>query len=267
MTPVIVEVKPSDVGCSNIAPSSPPGSPTKKARFAHTDSGLISGVSRPLTPTEAWSLYHFETHARKCPECYDPLGVHLKGNRLCDNGHALAQDVAEHVYHRAGEVYSKKTDDHKHVRVEIPPGYDQLRLLLQAIDRAVRSTSRTTPIISYDTNYPVSARRRESSPERRRRYEDEREEVIVEPASSQRRPQRKSSHKSKRYSTVVVNDDVEAEPSRPKPDQRRGSLYDIDLQRQKKDKGYLVEIREPESKDRERERDRTERRRKKDRWA
>ena len=250
--PVIVEVKPSNVCGSK-----------------RTDSGVVTSVSRPLTPTEAWSLWHFETHARLCPECYDPLGVHLKNAQLCGTGHALAQDVAEHVYHHAGEVYSKSTDDYKQVRVELPPGYTQVRGLLQAMDRAVRSTSRTSPIISYDPTYYVSARRRSPSPERRRRrYEDERAEIIVEPTRS--KSQRKSSHKPKRYSTVVVDDNVEAGPSRQpekKPDARRGSLYETDLQRRKKDKGYLIEIREPEQReqDRERKRYRDEQRRKEER--
>ncbi|KAK3711444.1 hypothetical protein LTR37_009623 [Vermiconidia calcicola] len=259
VTPVIVEVKPSNAGRSNIAPSSPPASPnSKKARFANT---LVDGVTRPLTSTEAWSLYYFETHARQCRDCYDPVGVYLKGAQLCANGHALALDVAEHVYHRAGEVYSnKKTEDHKQVRVELPLGYDQTRGLLKSMDRALRSTSRTVPVISYDPTYPVSARRRPSPERERRRYEDERKEVVVEPARSER-SQRRSSHKPKRYGTVVVQDDVEAEPSRQsekKPDQRRGSLYETDIQRRQKDRGYNVEEREPAS----RERDRDERRRK-----
>ena len=258
VTPTIVEVKPSNVG-SNIAPSSPPPSP-KAVRFAPSSSDVVTGVSRQLTPPEAWSLYYFESHARQCHECQDPLRVHLKGGRLCDTGHALAQDVAIHVYHHAGEVYSREKDDHKLVRVELPPGYDQVRGLLKSMDRYIRSSNRTRPIISYDSNYPVSARRR-SSPERPR-TRDEPASVIVEPTSSQR-PQRTKSTKSKTkpsgYKTVV-QDDVQPEPEplrRPTRDQRRGSLYEDDLKRERKDKGYRVEIREPE---RERERRKKEHR-------
>ncbi|KAK5167003.1 uncharacterized protein LTR77_007732 [Saxophila tyrrhenica] len=281
-TPVIVEVRPSNVGSSNVAPATPPESPnTKKARFAST---VVNGTSRPLTPTEAWSLYHFETHAQKCADCHDPARALAKGQRLCDAGHALARDVAEHVYHQSGEIYSKGEDDHKPVRVEIHPGYKHARSLLQAIDRALRSRSRKVPIVSYDRSYPVSPRRRSSPDRREERREDRREEkredrrererkyendkyekVTVEPASSVSR--RKSSHKSKRYSTVVVDDDVEVTSSRqpepkpqPKSESRKGSLYDAEIQRQKRDKGYVVEIREPSSRGREREREREERR-------
>lgn len=245
------EVKPNS-SSANLAPSSPPGSPsTKKARFA---TAPIEGVSRPLSSIEEWSLYHFETHARQCDHCYNPLDVHLKGKRLCDTGHALAQDVAEHVYHKAGEVYSKKCDNHKLVRVELPPNYNHTRNLLRVMDRAVRSTIRTTPVISYDPTYPVT-RRRSPSPERRRRHSDDgrRETVYIEPGKpdSDRRPRRRNTHKSRRYETVVVNDDIEADMARQpkkKPDtSRRGSLYDTDIQRLKKDQDYVVEIREPDS--------------------
>ena len=255
-----VEIKPSNIG-TNIAPSSPPSSPSspKAVRFAPTSSGLVSGISRPLTPTEAWSLYHFETHAQSCSTCNNPLGVHLKRGRLCDNGHALAQDVAYHVYYYAGDVYSTKEDNHKQVRVELPLGYDQLRGLLKSMDHHIRSSNRTVPIISYDANYPVSARRRAPSPELRPRprYEDERTEVIIEPANTERdRTSRghRSKPRAKGYATVVVQDDIDSEPDLSRQPsktskERRGSLYEADRQRQRQEKEYLVEIREPKDRD------------------
>ena len=224
-------------GQAYITPATPQ---TKKVQFRSPD---IESYSRPLSSTEAWSLWHFETHAHQCPECYNPLKIHQEGRRLCDTGHALAQDVAEHVYHHAGEIYSKTTDDHKLVRVELLPNYGQTRCLLQAIDRALRSTSRTTPVITYDPTYPVT-RRRSPSPERRSRYRDEnqKEAVYIERNVSERKPPR----------TVVF----EAASCEKKPDARRGSLYNTDIQRLKKDKGYVVEIREPGSWDRKRRRQR-----------
>jgi hypothetical protein len=76
--------------------------------------------------------------------------------------------------------------------------------------------------------------------------------------STTRKSQRRSSHRPGRYDTIVIDADVQAQPS-PEPlkeDSRRGSLYDTDIQRQKKDKSYIVEVREP--------RRRTERQRRKD---
>jgi hypothetical protein len=248
VTPVVVEVKPSDVGASDYSTTSP-SSPSKKARFARKP---VDGITRPLTSIEEWSLYNFEIHARNCRDCYAPLEVHLKGGRLCNEGHALAQDVACHVYDLDGEVYSKSRDGHKLVRVELQPGYNNVRSLLKAMDRGIRTTSRTVPIISYDRTYPVPPRRR-SSPEprekeRMKRYDDEDgKEAVIEPASSTK-PQRRSSHRPKRYNTVIVEDDVQAQPSQEpekKSSSRKGSLYDADMQRQKRDRGYVVEIREP----------------------
>jgi hypothetical protein len=82
--------------------------------------------------------------------------------------------------------------------VELPPNYDQTRGLLQAIDRALRSTHGATPITSYDQTYAVNTALRENE-----------------------------------------------------TDARSGSLYDTDNRRLKKDKGYVVERREPESRNRE----------------
>lgn len=50
---------------------------------------------------------------------------------------------------------------------------------------------------------------------------------------------------------MVVDDEIEAEvaarQAEKKPEARRGSLYETDIQRLKKDKGYVVEVREPEA--------------------
>ena len=250
MRPVIVEVKP-DAATSNIAPSSP-ASP-KAVRFASEDR-----ASRQLTSTEAWSLYHFENHARHCPACHDPLAVYRRREQLCPVGHGLAYDVACHVYHLNGDVYSTTKDSHsKLVRVEVPHGYAQTRSLLRSMDHRLRS-HRTPPIVSYDRSYPISARKSWTP-------ESEPEKAILESAtsssSSSRRP---PMHRPVRYSTVVVdNDDIEdvsAITSTPSTTtssltrERRGTLYEKELQR--KPKEYRVEIREPSDARKERRRQR-----------
>jgi hypothetical protein len=244
-----VEVKPESVTSkSNIAPSSP-GSP-KKVAFAP----CIKAEARALSGAEAWSLYHFEAHARQCPDCYNPLDVHLEGRSLCATGHGLAQDVAEHVYRKDGVVYSKKKDNHKLVQVDLPREYTQVPQLLRSMERALRTTHRTVPIISYDPSYPVSARR---TTKLDNDYED-RTEVIIEPARTDSKRQSKSKHKTTRYKTVVVDEDIEASAARqpdPARKEKRGSLYYEDLQRQRKE-AYRVEVREPERRERRRERDR-----------
>jgi hypothetical protein len=229
---VTVEVKPDSAKKpSNLAPSSPtPGSPGKTVRFE------TAAKAEPREPSnaESWSFYHFECHARQCPECRDPLDRRA----LCQTGHSLAQDVAEHVYRRDGVVYSKQKDNYKLVEINMPRDYNQTAQLLRSMEKALRD--RKAPIISYDRTYPVAPRRTEDD-----EYDENgRREVIIEPASS--KPTRHSSkHKSARYSTVVINDDVE----RSAPKERRGSLYYEDMSRRRKE-GYKVEIRTPESSER-----------------
>ena len=141
---------------SDITPSvktSPAGD--RRNSFPFTNRTIRSAPrvseSRALTPAEASSLYHFETHARECVHCYDPLTVYLERRALCADGQALAQDVASHVYYRAGEIYSCQEEDGMPMRVEVSSTYGQLRLLLKAMGRASKDISRTIPFIRYDT--------------------------------------------------------------------------------------------------------------------
>lgn len=228
--PVVVEVKPGR-RLSTSSPTSP--SSPKAVRFAPSSGNAIS---RPLSTIEAWSLYHFENHARHCSACYHPLEVVQRGGQLCDVGHGLAQDVAYHVYHREGEFYSTSKDNSKLVRMEIPPGYSQLRSLLVSMDRALRSHRRmSSPVLSYDRTYPVAPRRFDN--------QNERETAIIEPASSKTHHHRRSKHKS-RYSTTTLDDDKNDDYSVKSPSTpRRGTLYEQDMQRKKEN--YRVEIREP----------------------
>lgn len=179
-------------------------------------------------------------------------------------GSSLAQDVAEHFYREGGVVYSRKKDNHKLVPVELPHDYNQLSQLLKSRDRTSRPTTRPAPIIEYEPAYPTTARR--TAPPPAEDYREERTKVTIEPASSarNRKPSAtKSKHKSKRYSTVVIEDDVEAGPSTlrvqdPERKERRGSLYYEDMQRQRKE-AYRVEVREPEGREsRRRERPKSE---------
>lgn len=257
-----VEVKPnaSSSKANNLAPSSP-GSP-KVVRFAT----LEKAQPRSLTDTEKWSLWHFENHAYECPDCRDSLAEHRQSLRLCGTGHSLAQDVTQHVYRRDGVVYSAKKDNHKLVRVEIPRDYYHVAQLLKVVDRASRSASRPVPIVSpvitYDRTYAV--RRPVTQPDTDD-YLDSRREVILEPATSLPSRHHKSKHQSKypskRYAPVVevnvYDADVDVEVKAPSParEERRGSLYYDDMQRQRKE-AYRVEIREP---DRSREGRRRER--------
>lgn len=230
--------------------SSPPTSPTspKAVHFAKSTSQLVTGISRELTPTEAWSLYHFEIHARRCENfCRDPLRGYLRGRRMCDTGSAYAKDVALHIYYKDGDIYAVQHEGLKPTRVEVPTAYDQVRSLLQKYAyRARKHASR--PTVTHDLS-------RKAKPTHDRA--PERTEVVIEPGDSRRDKRssdRKTKAKSSHYKTVVVHEDGVAPESAPAPlpaqtlpdtklKERRGSLYHSD--RPRKTKQYHVEERLP----------------------
>ncbi|KAK5136801.1 hypothetical protein LTR08_002097 [Meristemomyces frigidus] len=233
-----VEVKP-DHAVSRKADTTPtsPGPSPKSVRFATTE----KVQPRALSTTEAWSLYHFEIHARQCRDCFNPLEVHLERRRLCDAGHSLARDVAEHVFIQDGVVYAKKKDNHKLVRIEMPQDYFHIVQLLKTTARC--SAPRPAPMVSY----PVPTLW--AFPEGREYYEDERTRGVVEPASSSSRPLREASkHKSKHYSAVVTQEAIEAAAPLPLRSERRRTVYYDGVQRERVE-AYEVEVREPERKE------------------
>lgn len=243
-----VEVRPdgpASTSKSNIAPSSPTS--PKAVRFAP----FAKAEPRELTQGEAWSLYHFESHARRCRYCYNPLDVATEGRKLCDQGFDLAQDVAEHVYRADGVVYSRKKDNYKLVEVELPSDYSQVRQLLRWHERLSKSSRRKAPVIDYESSYPATSRR--ANPDIDELVE-KLDEVVIEPAQTEMKSRRKSRQKSTKYKTVVVEEAVPAPTTRRSTlsDGRRGSLYWEDMQRERR-AAYNVEIREPERTERRRD--------------
>lgn len=245
---------------SNLSPSTPPS--PKTVRFAPRSDEL---PSRPATSQEAWSLYHFENHAHGCAACHK-----ARRSLLCDTGYHLAQDVAVHVRLHAGELCSTRPDDDgKWVRVEIPHGYNKVKTLLGAEAKG-KKVKKSAPVVSYE-----EAGRRSSLSPRRRDREHHREKVTVEPSRLSHEEKRSSASKPKakphHYATVEVKPTTGNDrfheyeqggpvrlPERPK----RGSLYEADMKRPRKE--YKIEERAPLEKKvergRDREREREERR-------
>jgi hypothetical protein len=193
-------------------PSTPPS--PKAVRFAPHSAEL---TSRPLTPQEAWSLYHFETHARGCRLC--------SSHPLCSTGYGLAQDVQILVCQRGGEICSTRPDSEgKWVRVEIPYGYDRAKSML-GIDRRKKHK----PIVSYDTD-PRPDRKRETKP------------VIIEPARTHANDER-----GVRYEVVEASSSgrqAGGEPVMLPERSKRGSLYESDMRRPRRE--YRIEERTSE---------------------
>ena len=237
--PIIIAASKATHNHSTLSPSTPPS--PKQVRFAPRSAEL---ASRPLTPQEAWSLYHFETHARGCRTCTN--------HSLCSTGYGLAQDVQVLVCQHGGEICSTRPDgEGKWIRVEIPHGYDRAKSML-GVER--KREKKHAPIVSYDTD-PRPARKR-----------DARENVYVEPARTHRDDERRSRQKPERYEVVEVTPVSKYERGEPVqlPERtKRGSLYESDMRRPRRE--YRIEERLPDkrekSQDREwKEREREERR-------
>jgi len=205
--------------------------PAAKVQWPESDSPVTS-IIRPLSNIENWALYNFETHAQACPSCHNPYDVARSGHKLCDEGHKLAQNVAQFLYTKQdGLTYSQKGEESKLVRVEMPANYDQTRGLLRAIERSMRRQK--TPFVSQDRTYFV-ADRAPRLPERTRSAKVEQTPKIA-------RPQR---------SATDIVDWPSRERSATIDVSKRGSLYESDMAEQRKAyPRYNVQVREPSRKD------------------
>jgi hypothetical protein len=244
---------------SNLSPSTPPS--PKQVRFAHPSTEL---ASRPLTPQEAWSLYHFETHARACHSC--------DGRSLCPAGYGLSQDVRVHVWKHEKQLCSTRPDSEgRWVRVEIPHGYGWTKAML-GVERTrssdklkpKKSTTKSSPVVSYDPE-PRPARK-VAEPHSSSR-DNTNNNVYVEPARTPKDGEKRSRHRPERYEVVEVAPKYEqGGPVRLPERAKRGSLYESDMRRPRRE--YRIEERAPErgqdreqrvERERESEKDREER--------
>jgi len=215
---------------------SPTGVPSRSPKGSRVGFAGVTGISRPLSNDEHWSLYYFEAHAAKCSSCFDPLKVSRSGKKLCDKGHQLAIEVASLIFHKDGKCYSHTRDGEQEVRVEVPHGYDQTSSLLKAIQRAIRHGERFVKPHSHDRTYLVQSRlptdhvkhdRKEEQPSKT--YET----VVVEPSSPPRRPRR------------------DREPQDSETNSKRGSLYGLDMgelermEKREQKLRYILEERQP----------------------
>ncbi|KAH8707546.1 hypothetical protein GQ44DRAFT_743290 [Phaeosphaeriaceae sp. PMI808] len=222
---------------------SPPSSP-KKERVVGFHKDPVEGVSRPVNTAESWAAYHFETHARKCAYCHNPLEVHRNRDQLCDAGHRLAQEVARFIYNETdGNTYSTQEEDHKPVRVEIPAGYVEVSSLLKAIERSLRQRSRRS-FVSMDRTYYVAPRLPSSSPARRthsvKLSHEPKKTKVSRPRSGEIVDWPESQPKPKRVLSEISNT----------VHSKRGSLYEEDVAKLRRNaKHYAVEVREPSRRD------------------
>lgn len=206
--------------------------PRKDDRVVGFRFNPVDGVSRPVSDSEHWALYNFEMHARGCGSCSRPYYVHRSGQRLCDAGHRLAQEVATFVYNLEGIPYSTHKEEGRLVRVEIPHGYSQIKGLLKAMERSLRHRRQQDPFVSMDGTYYVAPRPVERTWKGVKVEQPRKPEKASSTAATVDYPIRE------RKATVDVS--------------KRGSLYQADIVEQRRAyKSYNVEIREPPRRDRE----------------
>lgn len=135
------------------APSSPKSA---KVCFAEGD---VTGILRPLTNDEHWTLYYFESHAAQCRSCHEPLHVSKEGRRLCDTGHDLAINVAGLIFRTKDGKFHSRQDRQRDIRLEIPGDYVETISLLKAIQRRAKKGEHFVKPKSHDKSYFVSGRR------------------------------------------------------------------------------------------------------------
>ncbi|KAJ4322332.1 hypothetical protein N0V94_002441 [Neodidymelliopsis sp. IMI 364377] len=206
---------------------------SKKERVVEFMKDPVQSVSRPVNNAESWALYNFEMHARKCAYCRDPYEVHRNHDQLCEHGHRLAQEVTSYIYNKEGKSFSTKEEDYKTVQVEIPSGYVEVSGLLRAVERSLRHRSRR-PFVSMDRSYDVVPRTH-GLPQRHRSVKVEHEQ----------KPKTKSS-RPRSGEVVDWPDKVEISNT---ASSRRGSLYEEDLAKKRRNAKYNVEVREPSARD------------------
>jgi hypothetical protein len=200
--------------------------------------GYVTSISRPLSNSEHWQLYYFETHADGCDQCFEPLAVARSGGQLCDKGKELAVEVARLVFCRQnGAVYSREKEGAKEVRVELPHNYVQTLGLLQAIQRGLRKGQTFLKPKSQDRSYYVFQRPR--TPERMSRTPEPMPRYEVRLATPSLDRAQYSSYR---------------DPADDFAKSRRGSLYGSDMLEMEHAKRearakvrYNVELREPSS--------------------
>ena len=118
--------------------------------------------SRPARDDEVYVMKGFARHCSHCSRCADPYEASRRGDGLCDKGRARAQRVAEYVYSKGDQAYSKvDSEGNQRVQIEIPAGCQPVRGLLKAMERGL--LRRTSKPVSYDSTYYVPARRPLSS--------------------------------------------------------------------------------------------------------
>lgn len=137
-------------------------------RHRQVDFDLDPDYSRLARDDELYVMNRFAHHASRCSSCAHPYDVHKRGGTLCPKGHQRALDVAQYLYNKGGQAYSRvDREGNQRIQVEIPAGCESVRGLLKAMERGLR-LGRSSPATSYDRTYYIPPRK--IQPERNHQY-------------------------------------------------------------------------------------------------
>lgn len=99
---------------------------------------LCAPQTRDLHGDEDHVVFAYESHAKSCVRCGDPLG----SAGLCYRGIPLAHNVVKYLYRRRGSFYAcRNHEGDKTDRVYLPTGAHSARRLLTAVEQGLLKCS------------------------------------------------------------------------------------------------------------------------------
>jgi hypothetical protein len=191
--------------------STPRTSKKRRKQSVHFAKSPITGVSRPPTSLEHWTLYYFESHAISCGKCKGATRGPKSLSSMCENGEDLAQDVEtlefsfqEGYIICARDVEAIVTDSSRkkglmkltkknrvQVRVEIPHNYKFCRRLIKVQNGSGEDS----------TSKPAEKENGQSTPKNN-------EESAIEQQVSKKRSSSKTRKTSKSQHSSQVSDET-----------------------------------------------------------
>ncbi|KAL8748151.1 MAG: hypothetical protein Q9190_000046 [Brigantiaea leucoxantha] len=129
------------------------------SRVRQVDFAPTPAYSRLPHDDEMYVMKAFARHASHCSTCANPYEVHREGGTLCSKGHSRAIDVAQYLYSKGGQSFSKiDLEGSNRVQIEIPADCEAVRGLLKAMERGLRLRRKVQPV-SYDSTYEIRPRK------------------------------------------------------------------------------------------------------------
>ena len=202
--------------------SSPEPTPANMTRTRTVNFGPIEGAREPFWD-EQDVMKKFNSHVKRCNDCYNSLSSWRSGEPLCSRGHAYFVDMNPYFTNINGKLYSVIDNEKRRERnrILVPPEMQHVNTLFEAVNHgyapgASRRRSQPRPVVVHIHPQP------QPRPTHSRHQE---REVIVVPGDSRRQAHRERYYEERRSRTDTERPQyIQREP-------RRGSLYHEDERR------------------------------------